>query len=136
MKKAIVFLAFTVLLFGGWKAADAQQTDPLEHFTCYWLSGGTNVNQDVNLKDQFFPNPGVDTKVIYKPVMLCAPTNKNNEGFVTTLGPNGTHLLCYAILPKAGANTTVTVSDQFAEHTVRVGKQKLLCVPAQKRGTP
>ncbi len=64
-----------------------------------------------------------------KPVMLCAPVDKNGEG----IGDPVSHLTCYELEKlKVKATLDVAVNDQFGELILTVQKPKFVCVPSTK----
>src|SRR5262249_33535057 len=115
----------------------------LNHFKCYRVRSQRGVGafrpRDVDVTDQF------ETKrmTVVKPILLCNPAEKNDEGTVAVAGED--HLTCYKVKDAAGfAKFTpqdVTVMDQFAAHDVRAlrgtcRKSSFLCVPSLKNPTP
>jgi hypothetical protein len=76
------------------------------------------------LRDQFQTTPVFTTK----PVILCAPVQKNEE----PVKDPRTHLLCYQIEGARPPNKTARLSNQFGTVFLRVFNSRLLCVPSLK----
>lgn len=96
---------------------------------CYRVHapGPSSINLDVALIDEFL---GLSTTAtVRKPVDFCNPANKNGEG----IPDPEAHLTCYDLKEKNTPGLpTVTVSTQFGEGTVLLGRAKRLCVPTIK----
>lgn len=107
--------------------------DKLDDFTCFEITG-FSVDEEVTLFHQFDRKKGQEVDV-KKPKYLCAPTKKvhyKDDGKKVDF--EGPHLKCFNIKPEwAPKETFVTLKTQFGkEKHVKVGKSKLLCVPADK----
>jgi hypothetical protein len=104
----------------------------LDDFTCYksWVTKDTPAFTPVSavsLVDQF----ETATVTVNRPLMLCAPANKNDEGVVD----EETHLLAYLIkkqTPKHIKRGTIRVTNQLEEIRVDTVKPEMLLVPTAK----
>jgi hypothetical protein len=84
----------------------------------------------VLLTDQF----GSSDVLLDKVKRLCTPVDKNGEGIVDETA----HLTCYNIKEATPEfqKRIVGVDNQFGPLTLKVEKQKQLCVPSEKNGVP
>src|SRR5712664_3629885 len=104
----------------------------LNNFECYSVEGkARRPAPTATLTDQF----GTGTVAIRRPVLLCNPAKKNNEGIGPVAG-GPAHLVCYDITPRDKVNLVVETRDQFGTETLRVKQPKLLCVPSDKKELP
>lgn len=95
------------------------------HLKCYKIKG-KKVERTVLVRNQF----GLKTVRTKKPVLLCLPTEKNDEGAPAQLD----HFKCYTgKFPKV-QKRDVTLVDQFGTLVTRVVKPQLLCNPTSKDG--
>jgi hypothetical protein len=111
---------------------DVGQAAPLDHFKCYRVDG-EGVRARVDVEDRFESEDGV---TVLRPRLLCAPVDKNGEGFATPQGADGPHLLCYEVRhPSAQPRfprQRVVIENQFGSRAVRVIERSgLLCVPSR-----
>jgi Mg-chelatase subunit ChlD len=102
-----------------------------DHFQCYPVGGDDDSfkQKTVVLTDQF----GRETVRVLRPIALCNPVEKNNEGAL--LSPSE-HLTCYSIKAATSSSRTVFVRNQFGLETLKVRSAKSLCVPSTKRVLP
>jgi hypothetical protein len=102
-----------------------------EHFTCYKVYQSSQFRKRaITLVDQFTP-PGsvLDARVI-RPVEICAPVNKNNEGVKNAVH----HLVCYEVITNKAITKVISVKNQFGEQKLGVkGRVQRLCVPSFKK---
>jgi hypothetical protein len=70
------------------------------------------------------------TATVIRPVRLCNPADKNNEGIVDPTA----HLMCYQIREGSFARRDALVRNQFGDQTVTVVRPESLCNPADKDG--
>jgi hypothetical protein len=110
-------------------APPAPYTNPgINHFKCYKTAHANRRVTSLTLDDEF----GELSLALKKPMRLCVPADKNNEGILQPL----TSLLCYKALifpgaPKfRGPPGPVYVDNQFGASTFTVDHQRELCVPA------
>ncbi len=109
--------------------ANAQGKDPPgvnpAHYQCYRVAlQGTFKPITVTLKDQF----GAAKVTVLKPVMLCAPTSKNEAA----VKEPRTHLVCYEEEGGKAVDKLVSVTNQFGTEKLTVGGPTMLCVPSLK----
>ncbi len=106
-----------------------------DHFKCYaiQITEGTPafVPTPVTVVDQFEQSKLYD---VLQPVRLCNPVDKNGEGIAS---PDD-HLVCYEVLPAAGAPEHVRVNDihidnQFGPLQLDALDGNELCVPSEKQ---
>lgn len=102
----------------------------LDHFKCYQVKAKERFrSRAVSLDDQF----EVEQAKVLKPVVLCAPVNKNREGIRQPLA----HLKCYAIRDVSRTQKPqgreVEVKNQFGTQTWTVLQARTLCLPSLKR---
>ena len=135
MRTAIRILAVVAVMalipLGGAAAADNCVVNDglcLDHYKCYDVVGEPLKDTTVSLVDQF---QEVDQKVL-KPRFLCNPVDKNDEGIINPIG----HLVCYGIQVNRSVEEEVFVVNQFGEHSLRVKKDHMLCVPSLKFREP
>lgn len=104
----------------------------LNNFQCYSVEGeALRPAPTVTLNDQF----GTGAVRVGRPVLLCNPTEKNNEKIGPVVsGPE--HLVCYSITSRNKTNKVVEVRDQFGVQTLKVVRTELLCVPSDKKEIP
>ena len=97
----------------------------IDHFKCYDVKR-KKFSISATLSDQFETHKAK----VMRPVSLCNPVSKNNEGFRNTKR----HLVCYAISPtKRGFKpTAIGIHNQFGDETVDVLARETLCVPSTK----
>lgn len=102
---------------------------PIEHFTCYGIKAQSPLfsrralPRKIRVKDQF----RAERVKLGRPKWLCAPTEKNEEGFHLPFQ----HEVCYAIKGR-NARKKVEIKNQFERKRFKVKKPKLLCVPSAK----
>jgi hypothetical protein len=106
---------------------------PHDHFKCYKVSDRKLppfVPTTKPLTDQFESK----STLIRKPVNLCNPVDKNNEGIYDPTA----HLTCYKIKDASGqpkfAGVNVQVTNQFGTLRLRARKAALFCDPSEKNG--
>jgi hypothetical protein len=114
--------------------ADAPPREPaaggVDHFKCYSVLGGRDVNKTVTLVDQF----GKKEKLIGKAIRLCNPTEKRvgNQPKATIAHPNA-HLTCYTLSGGEADTTTVLYRNQFGRGNIFLRLDpRILCVPTIK----
>jgi hypothetical protein len=106
---------------------------PIEHFTCYGIEAQSPLYsrqalpRKIRTKDQF----RAESVKLGRPKWLCAPTEKNREGFHLPIQ----HEVCYAIKGRK-ARKKVQIKNQFERQRLKVQKPKLLCVPSAKHAFP
>lgn len=111
------------------------QNPPLDHFQCYKVKRSRGT-------PRFVPIAGVTvvnqfesvTVTLTKPVLLCAPANKNNEDPTAPSHPD--HLLCYKTKDGSFGTEEHTISNQFGLDSVTVIHRRELCVPSLKNPVP
>jgi hypothetical protein len=99
------------------------------HYQCYSVEAPASEITLKALRDQFGASEAVK---LGRPVMLCAPTQKNN------LAPRDrtTHYLCYEEAGAKPADRKVRIINQLTKQTgiaLAVQAPRLLCVPSLKR---
>jgi Calx-beta domain/CARDB len=106
------------------------QADPgppptkLDHFKCYQAKGEPLHPTEVTLTDQF----GTSESVVRRPVLLCTPVSKNDEGIQRP----DQHLVCYQIKPREPVRRSIRVGNQFGLASLRVKRAETLCAPSTK----
>jgi hypothetical protein len=130
MKSAttIVFAA-GLSLVGTAAPALAQKNPPgvnPTHYQCYRVTEKEPAfkPRDVKLRDQF----GGSAAKVLKPIMLCAPTDKND----LRARDRVTHYLCYEDEGPKAPEKVAEIVNQFGKEIVVVGGPTLLCVPSRK----
>jgi hypothetical protein len=99
------------------------------HYQCYKISEAEPFKpREVRLKDQF----GSSTAKLVRPVLLCAPTDKNG----VPARDRRTHLVCYEGDFNHSADKLVGVRNQFGDEKLKVGSAVTLCVPSLKQVLP
>lgn len=96
------------------------------HYQCYRVTERDPAFKEraVKLRDQF---GGSDAKVL-KPIMLCAPTNKNDLAARDKI----THYLCYEDEGPKAPEKVAEITNQFGKEVVVVNGPAMLCVPSRK----
>ena len=107
---------------------------PVDHFQCYKVKrskgGAKFTKRTVSVADQF----ETLTLTVVKPVLLCAPANKNNEDPTAPSHPD--HLTCYKTQDGRFPSTTHVISNQFgSSDQVTLIHRRELCVPSLKNPT-
>jgi hypothetical protein len=131
MKSTIVIVSAAALLLIGTAAPSLAQRNPQgvnpTHYQCYRVTERDPAFKEraVKLRDQF---GGSDAKVL-KPVMLCAPTDKNN----LAARDKTTHYLCYEDEGPKPPEKVAEITNQFGKEVVVVNGPTMLCVPSLKR---
>lgn len=105
-----------------------QGPEALDHFKCFEVEEGDDVNVTVTLEDQF----GVELVVeVEEPELFCIPVDKNGEGI---FDPSA-HLTCYEIDGDSEeSEREILVENQFGEQVLEAEEPVLLCVPPQCPG--
>jgi len=130
MKSTIVIVSAAALSLIATAAPSLAQRNPPgvnpTHYQCYRVTEKEPAFKEraVKLRDQF---GGSDAKVL-KPVMLCAPTNKNNLEARDRI----THYLCYEDEGPKPPEKVAEITNQFGKQIVVVNEPRLLCVPSRK----
>jgi len=130
MKSSIVILSVAALSLIGTAAPSLAQRNPpgvnSTHYQCYRVTERDPAFKEraVKLRDQF---GGSDAKVL-KPIMLCAPTNKNNLEVRDKI----THYLCYEDEGPKPPQKVAEITNQFGREIVVVNGPTMLCVPSRK----
>jgi len=99
--------------------------NPTDHYKCYRVAGARFRKPDVPVETQF----GELVLDIKRPLHLCAPVDKNDEGLLDA----DTHLMCYLV--RAGRPTVpplVFTRDQFDSNEFPLFGVRELCVPSKK----
>jgi hypothetical protein len=97
---------------------------PIDHYKCYRVKGARQRLSGVMLQTQFDTTPVmVDIK---RPLHLCTPVDKNDEGIVDPIR----HLMCYQVRGRPQTPTTVSTINQLEDDTFDIFGLRELCVPA------
>jgi hypothetical protein len=109
----------------------------IDHFQCFTVRGGAFLLPGVRVVDQFTTGLPLGQLLVNvkSPVRLCAPADKNDEGFVDPDGKEGTHLLCYDVRTEPKGNffrQDIFVKNQVDEHEINVTGPRELCLPSTK----
>jgi hypothetical protein len=103
---------------------------PVDHFQCYKVKrskgGAKFAKRTVSVADQFESV----TVTLVKPILLCAPANKNNEDPTAPSHPD--HLTCYKTADGKFLSSTHTIDNQFGTDQVTLIHRRELCVPSIK----
>ena len=104
---------------------------PVDHFQCYKVKrskgGAKFTKRTVSVADQFESV----TVTLVKPILLCAPANKNNEDPTAPSHPD--HLTCYKTADGKFPSSTHVISNQFgSSDQVTLIHRRELCVPSLK----
>jgi hypothetical protein len=97
----------------------------IDHFKCYRVGRGRERQRGIKVVDQF----GQLTIDVKKPIRLCVPASKNDEGILDPLG----YLMCYRVRsrpPRPLFSGPFFTADQFGENTRHVTRATELCVPS------
>jgi hypothetical protein len=98
----------------------------LDHFQCYHVEGARQRANDLSVVDQF----GSLTVDVKRPLRLCLPASKNEEGIVE----GSRALMCYRIRnqrpPQFPGRNPLFVHDQFGPRAIRMKRPTELCVPS------
>ena len=87
----------------------------VDHFLCYEVDDGDDVDVVVSLEDQF----GFDEEVeVDETELFCNPVAKTVDEEVTEIGDPTAHLTGYEIEDDDDAERIVIVSNQFGEDQV------------------
>jgi hypothetical protein len=70
------------------------------------------------------------TVTLIKPILLCAPANKDDEDPTAPSHPD--HLMCYQTRGSPFGTSQHTIANQFGPDEVTVIHRRELCVPALK----
>ncbi|MCC6847933.1 MAG: hypothetical protein IT294_05480 [Deltaproteobacteria bacterium] len=105
-------------------APPAPLAAPLDHFTCYRVSGAQARIDDLAITDQF----GTITIDVKRPLHLCLAADKNGEGVPT---PDAA-MLCYQVrgVPPDTAPDLVYTNNQFGADQYPFFGPRDLCVPS------
>jgi hypothetical protein len=103
---------------------------PLDHFQCYKVKRSKGApkftKRTVSVADQF----ETLTLTLVKPVLLCAPANKNNEDPTAPTHPD--HLTCYKTTDGKFPSSVHAINNQFGTDQVTLIHRRELCVPSLK----
>ena len=105
---------------------------PISQFACYKGEFGGFKVQKFTIANQF---DKLSPAYLVKPLRVCAPAIKNNEG----IPDKRSHLVCFAIRVANGPTGTrkAVVTDQFGPHKLYVilSEPESICLPAAKSRT-
>ena len=105
--------------------APLQGTD---HFSCYTVSDGQAINEQVNLQDQWSNAP----RVVRRPFLFCNPVRKGHNGVITPVRHPDDHLTCYTTSKQQVAPVSVFFANQFGPFSLNPRGSDMLCVPTRK----
>jgi hypothetical protein len=100
-----------------------------DHFTCYRAKRSRGsarfARQSITIETQF----ETATMDVIKPLRLCAPTNKNDEGIRE---PDG-FLTCYRVRATGTfPPLTVAIDNQFGSQSYSISQRREFCVPTAR----
>ena len=130
MRSTTLILLAAATVVAGVSTAQAQKNPPgvnPTHYQCYRVKplDPQFKPRKVKLRDQF----GASAAEVIRPVMICAPTTKNN------LKPRDTrtHYVCYEDKGPKTPERKVAIANQFGKEIMVVVEPTLLCVPSLKK---
>ncbi|MEM7429081.1 MAG: hypothetical protein AAF441_23585 [Pseudomonadota bacterium] len=124
---SVMFGAILALSGINSEPVSAQKVQFLNHFKCYnVLDSDGAKKKELKLEDQFISTVGV----IGRPVMMCNPTEKNNE----PIENKAYHLVCYELQTKEKVRKRkVLTISQLDEVQIVTGKPQVFCLPVEKK---
>jgi hypothetical protein len=97
--------------------------DAIDHYKCYRVKYANFTRSNVSVETQF----GTLDVDIKKPLHLCLPANKNDEGIFDP----GHHLMCYQVRgPRPPTQPTIFTDNQFVSDQTGILGIRDLCVPS------
>jgi hypothetical protein len=99
---------------------------PIDHYKCYRVKGARQRVGGVTVETQF--DGGPVTVAIKRPLHLCVPADKNDEGIVDP----SHYLMCYQVRAVPQTRRTVSTNNQFEQKTFDIFGIRELCAPAFK----
>ncbi|UCE08457.1 MAG: hypothetical protein JSW07_10720, partial [bacterium] len=109
----------------------SQFPEKLDHFKCYEILAGEELQRKVILEDQFDRKLNRKEKVVVeKPLFFAVPVSKNGGEIFN----KSDHLACYHIAPNPTPTDSMKVSfeNQFGKGTLTTRESYMLCVPSKK----
>ncbi len=100
----------------------------LDHYKCYQVLDGKEINKTVSLDDQFDRQQSVR---VLRPIYFCVPVTKTHGRRVYEIQNPGVHLAVYGIASK-NYQLKATLANQFGRRDVVVVKSQFLAVPSEK----
>lgn len=106
------------------------EPETLDHFKCYKVVEGKDIERKVSLDDQFDSEKVVR---VFEPVLFCVPTLKKYGGRIEEIKNSRDHLTIYRIAEK-DYSLGRRVQDQFLQEPVQLAITRSvgLAVPSLK----
>ncbi len=98
----------------------------LDHFKCYEVEDGDDIDVIVSLQDQFDLEP--EDVLVERPELFCNPVDKNGQGILDETA----HLTCYEIEDEKIEREVLATNQLDDQFLVLAEPKELLCVPSEK----